>query len=83
MDNFHVGDLKAHMTRPATLASVVKSSVVKILDSAIKGLVLSVQTLNPSNLARLNKPLLSPIGINNWWTIMHKPQRKYTFVLMC
>ena len=29
----HVGDLKLHMTRPATLASVVKSSVVKILGS--------------------------------------------------
>ena len=32
------------MTRPTTLASVVKSSVLKMLDPAIKGLVLSDQT---------------------------------------
>ena len=35
----------------ATLVNVVKSSVVKRLDSAIKGLVPSDQTLNPYNLA--------------------------------
>ena len=49
-----MGDLNRHMasalTRLATLASVVKSSVVKMLDSAIKELVLSDQTLNSCNL---------------------------------
>ena len=35
----------------ATLVIVVKSSVVKMLDSAIKGFVQSDQTLNPYNLA--------------------------------
>ena len=51
-DIFPYGWLKriwqVFMTSPTTLTTEVKSSVVKISDSAIKGLVLSGQTLNPT-----------------------------------
>ena len=54
------------MTRPATLASGVKSSVIKILDSVIKGLVLSDQTLNPSSLAPTPYMSSEPTPMLSW-----------------